>query len=59
MSSDADVVIVRSPLPDDVFDHARGMLAAIRHGAGVDMIPVQAATREGVMVRQRARREAR
>lgn len=47
---DADVVIVRTPLPDDLFDRHPGLIAAIRHGAGVDMIPVERASACGVMV---------
>jgi len=46
----ADVVIARAPLPEGLFaDNAR-LRAAIRHGAGLDMIPVDAATRAGVLV---------
>jgi D-3-phosphoglycerate dehydrogenase len=47
---DADLIIVRAPLPGDVFQAAPRVLAAIRHGAGVDMIPVPAATTAGVLV---------
>ncbi len=45
----ADAVIVRSWLPEDAFDGAERMLVAVRHGAGVDMIPVPPATRNGVL----------
>lgn len=48
--SDADVVIVRAPLPPALFPAATGLRAAIRHGAGLDMIPVEAATEAGVLV---------
>ncbi len=47
---DAHAIIVRAPLPADVFDHAPGVLVAVRHGAGVDMIPVDEATAAGVVV---------
>lgn len=47
---DADVVIVRAPLPDTLFARAPNLRAAIRHGAGLDMIPVEAATAAGVLV---------
>jgi D-3-phosphoglycerate dehydrogenase len=47
---DADVIIVRSPLPRDLFAQARSLRAAIRHGAGIDMIPVEEATAAGVLV---------
>ena len=48
--ADADILIVRAFLPPDLFDHAPRLLACMRHGAGVDMIPVDAATRAGVIV---------
>ncbi|OHV67186.1 dehydrogenase [Mesorhizobium sp. LCM 4577] len=47
---DADIVIVRAPLPPELFADASGLRAAIRHGAGLDMIPVEAATAAGVLV---------
>lgn len=47
---DADIVIVRAPLPEALFAAAPRLRAAIRHGAGLDMIPVEAATRAGVLV---------
>ena len=46
----ADVVIVRSPLPPELFEQATRLRGAIRHGAGVDMIPLDAASRHGVAV---------
>lgn len=46
----ADAVIVRAPLPDNVFTHGPYLVGAVRHGAGVDMIPVDAATAAGVAV---------
>ncbi|PBC07959.1 hydroxyacid dehydrogenase [Mesorhizobium sp. WSM3859] len=47
---DADIVIVRAPLPPELFAGASNLRAAIRHGAGLDMIPVEAATTAGVLV---------
>lgn len=47
---DADIVIVRAPLPEALFQGPARLRAAIRHGAGLDMIPVEAATRAGVLV---------
>jgi D-3-phosphoglycerate dehydrogenase len=47
---DASVVIVRAPIPAALFDDAPDLKVAIRHGAGIDMIPVEAATTAGVMV---------
>ncbi|MBP8305894.1 MAG: hydroxyacid dehydrogenase [Burkholderiaceae bacterium] len=46
----AQAIIVRAPLPDDLFERCPGVLAAVRHGAGVDMIPVERASVAGVMV---------
>ena len=47
---DADIVIVRAPLPPALFGNAPRLRAAIRHGAGLDMIPMEAATQAGVLV---------
>lgn len=47
---DADIIIVRAPLPEALFAEAPHLKAAIRHGAGLDMIPIEAATRAGVLV---------
>lgn len=47
---EADIVIVRAPLPPALFDSAPRLRAAIRHGAGLDMIPVEAASAAGVLV---------
>ena len=44
------VVVVRAQLPDDIFDAAATLIGAVRHGAGVDMIPIDAATARGVLV---------
>jgi D-3-phosphoglycerate dehydrogenase len=49
-AEDADIVIVRSPLPPELFERASRLRGAIRHGAGVDMIPIDAASRHGVAV---------
>jgi D-3-phosphoglycerate dehydrogenase len=48
--ADADVIIVRNALPANLFDKAPKLKAVIRHGAGLDMIPVEAASRAGVLV---------
>ncbi len=49
-SREADVIIVRAPLPPDIFSGTHRIRAAIRHGAGLDMIPMEAATEAGVLV---------
>jgi len=46
----ADAVIVRRKLPDDVLEHAPRLLGAVRHGVGVDLIPVERCTAAGVLV---------
>ncbi len=49
-SRSAEIVIVRAPLPANMFEGRHAIRAAIRHGAGLDMIPVEAATAAGVLV---------
>jgi D-3-phosphoglycerate dehydrogenase len=46
----AEIVIVRAPIPPAFFDDAPALRAAVRHGAGLDMIPIDVATRAGVLV---------
>ncbi len=46
----ADILIVRAPIPPEFFSAAPRLRAAIRHGAGLDMIPLDAATAAGVLV---------
>lgn len=48
--ADADGLVVRAQLPPDVFDHASRLRAVVRHGVGLDMIPVSAATARGIPV---------
>lgn len=48
--ADADVLVVRSALPADLLDHAPRLKGIVRHGVGVDMIPVEAATARGLPV---------
>jgi D-3-phosphoglycerate dehydrogenase len=49
-SRDAAAIIVRAPLPEAIFADAPLLRAAVRHGAGLDMIPMEAATAAGVLV---------
>ena len=49
-AKNADIVIVRAPLPPQLFEGAGKLRAAIRHGAGLDMIPMEAAFAAGVLV---------
>ncbi|WP_418317956.1 NAD(P)-dependent oxidoreductase [Piscinibacter sakaiensis] len=48
--ADVDGLIVRSMLPPDIFDAAPRLRAVVRHGVGLDMIPVEAATARGIPV---------
>ncbi|GAC1331840.1 MAG: hypothetical protein NVSMB26_10650 [Beijerinckiaceae bacterium] len=47
---DADGIIVRAKLPDDIIDHAPKLRGIVRHGVGLDFIPVDAATARGIAV---------
>lgn len=47
---DASFIVVRAPLPPALFGNAPRLRAVVRHGAGLDMIPVDAASRHGVAV---------
>ena len=49
-AADVDGIIVRAQLPDDICDHAPKLKGLVRHGVGLDFIPVDAATRVGVAV---------
>lgn len=47
---DAAVIIVRDPLPVDIFAAASSLRGVVRHGVGLDMVPIEAATEAGVLV---------
>ena len=47
---EADAIITRSRLPDDIFDAAPRLRAATIHGTGMDLVPVASATAHGVAV---------
>lgn len=47
---EADVLVVRTHLPADLLERPHRLLGIVRHGTGLDMIPVQAATAQGVPV---------
>lgn len=49
-AKDTVAMIVRAPIPVAIFAGAPTLLAAIRHGAGLDMVPMEAATEAGVLV---------
>ena len=48
--AEATAMLVRSQLPPDIFERAPKLLSCIRHGAGLDLIPVEAATAKGIVV---------
>lgn len=50
VSGDADVIIVRAHLPDDIFSSAHRVLGVVRHGVGLDFIPVEPASAKGILV---------
>ena len=50
MAADCDVLIVRTRLPDDIFERPHRLKGVVRHGAGIDMIPMASATRLGIPV---------
>jgi D-3-phosphoglycerate dehydrogenase len=47
---DAHGLIVRRQLPDDLFDAAGSLRGAVRHGVGLDFIPVARASEKGIPV---------
>jgi D-3-phosphoglycerate dehydrogenase len=50
LARDADGVIIRSKLPDDIFDAAPRLRAVVVHGTGTDLVPLVSATAHGVVV---------
>lgn len=46
----ADYLIVRAKLPDDIFDHAERLKGVVRHGVGLDMIPMDQAVARKIPV---------
>ena len=47
---DAHYIVVRAPLPAELFEQAPMLRGVVRHGAGLDMIPVAQASAHGVAV---------
>jgi len=50
LARDADGVIIRSKLPDDIFDVAPRLRAVVVHGTGTDLVPLASASARGVVV---------
>lgn len=49
-AAEASVVIVRSAIPEELLDCSKRLLGVVRHGAGLDMIPVERADSLGIAV---------
>lgn len=50
VAREAHGLIVRNHLPEDIFDHAPHLRFVVRHGVGLDMIPVDQATARRIAV---------
>ena len=50
LAGEADGIIIRSKLPDDIFDAAPRLKAVAIHGTGTDLVPLESANAHGVMV---------
>ncbi|MGB6105033.1 MAG: NAD(P)-dependent oxidoreductase [Pusillimonas sp.] len=48
--ADADALLVRAKLPDDIFEYQTRLKGIVRHGVGLDMIPMEQATAHGIPV---------
>ncbi|MEI2414899.1 hydroxyacid dehydrogenase [Orrella sp. JC864] len=48
--AEADYLVVRSMLPPDVFEHPNRLRGVVRHGTGLDFIPLERATAHGIAV---------
>jgi len=49
-SAGAEIIVVRAPISPKIITREMKLRATVRHGAGLDMIPVDAATEAGVLV---------
>jgi D-3-phosphoglycerate dehydrogenase / 2-oxoglutarate reductase len=47
---EADYLVVRTALPPDLLERPHHLRAIVRHGTGLDMIPMDAATLQGIPV---------
>ena len=50
LAREADGVITRSKLPDDLFEAAPNIRAVVVHGTGTDLVPLAAAARRGAVI---------
>ena len=49
-SAGAEIIVVRAKIAPEIVIREKGLMACVRHGAGLDMIPVDVATKAGVLV---------
>jgi len=49
-SRGAEIIVVRAKIAPEIITRESGLMACVRHGAGLDMIPVEIATNAGVIV---------
>lgn len=49
-SAGAEIIVVRAPISPVIIEREAKLRATVRHGAGLDMIPVETATKAGVLV---------
>jgi D-3-phosphoglycerate dehydrogenase len=50
LAAEVEGIIVRAKLPDDIVAHAPKLRGIVRHGVGLDFIPVEAATARKIAV---------
>ena len=50
LAQQADALVIRSRIPDDLFDVAPRVRAVAIHGSGTDLVPLDSATNQGVLV---------
>ena len=50
LARDSDAIIIRSRLPDDIFEAAPRVRAVCIHGTGTDLVPLDSANRHAVAV---------
>ena len=50
MAADTDLLVVRAFLPPDIFDGPNRLRGVVRHGVGLDMIPMESATAHAIPV---------
>lgn len=49
-SAGAEIIVVRARIAPEIIEREQGLVALVRHGAGLDMIPMETATQNGVIV---------